>query len=538
MKYILKHKLVFFVLILFSILDSIILAILPYISGKLIDNLLAAPKMKTIYIFALVYIVITIIQLISQYLQTVSQTRLTAHASMALNCDVINHMQKLPLSFFGDKDMVYYNQRIYSDSSAVISFAVSTVVQFMSNILSTVLTLYIVAKINTKICIFFFIAILVYTIQYVFTKKILYSSTQQFKERQAEFYSILFEQMSNLRLIKVLNAFEFFKSRLDTSFLKLYKTIIKSQKVMYTFKGSQLLLTSIARVFLLIFAGIQFLNGKITIGMLSVLLSYLSTVINSATYFVELGKNYVTNLVSYNRLKELEDIEEEPNGEKNLDVIENISLTDIHYGYDNNKLVKNLNIKFDKGKIYCIYGPNGIGKSTLADLVLGLHHNYSGKVLINDQFILNELDMYKMREKLCYYASQHPLLFNDTIYNNIMVNISNIDKADIEMMADKLGLFSRKDSNLSFEYIINENGTNLSGGECQKISLIRSFLSKRDVIIYDEPTSYLDTASKKFFVDKIHELKNFNESIIIIITHDETLKQICDKFINLEEYKV
>ncbi|WP_224377500.1 ABC transporter transmembrane domain-containing protein, partial [Clostridium perfringens] len=157
-KYILKYKLSFITLIIFSILDAILLALTPYISSKLIDSLVNIPSKKVIYSFVIIYFGIAMFQLLSQYVQIVNQTRLIANASMELNKDMIKHMQKLPLEFFSDKDLAYYNQRIYSDSSAVISFSVNTVLQLITNIIATSLTLYIVVKTNSYICLLFFIA--------------------------------------------------------------------------------------------------------------------------------------------------------------------------------------------------------------------------------------------------------------------------------------------------------------------------------------------------------------------------------------------
>ncbi|EOU2094141.1 ATP-binding cassette domain-containing protein [Clostridium perfringens] len=85
--------------------------------------------------------------------------------------------------------------------------------------------------------------------------------------------------------------------------------------------------------------------------------------------------------------------------------------------------------------------------------------------------------------------------------------------------------------------IISMNGKNISGGEMQKISLIRSFIDDKDILIYDEPTSYLDINSKAYFLEYLSKIKESKKSIIIIITHDDDLKQISDELIDLETFK-
>ena len=452
---------------------------------------------------------------------------------MELNKDMIKHMQKLPLEFFSDKDLAYYNQRIYSDSSAVISFSVNTVLQLITNIIATSLTLYIVVKTNSYICLLFFIAIIIYSFQYKLTKKNLYVTNNELKEKQSEFYSILFEQLSNIKLIKIFNIFNIFDLKLKNSFERLYSTILKTQRVAFTFKSSQTILTAVVRIVLLIIGGFQFLEGNMTIGTLSVLLSYFSSVIASATSFIELGQGYITNLVSFNRLKELIIIEEEPNGNISLNEINTIKLEEITYGYKNKVLIENLNVNFEKGKIYCIHGHNGIGKTTLINVLLGLHHNYKGNVLINDSIDLKTLDKYHFREKACSYATQTALLFNDTFYTNLTLNKKSFDRNYLKKFIKDFGLINK----FKLDSIISMNGKNISGGEMQKISLIRSFIDDKDILIYDEPTSYLDINSKAYFLEYLSKIKESKKSIIIIITHDDDLKQISDELIDLETFK-
>lgn len=218
--------------------------------------------------------------------------------------------------------------------------------------------------------------------------------------------------------------------------------------------------------------------------------------------------------------------------------IDTITLQNLSYGYSGNFLIQNFNYLFEKGKIYCICGANGIGKTTFFDILVGLNQEYMGRILYNQNKDLINIDNYKMREQLCCYVSQDTLLYEDSIFNNILVNGEDISRKEIETLAEQIGLF-RKDSSdicLTLDYIIDDNKENLSGGERQKIALLRSFIIIKDLIIYDEPTSYLDSKSKKIFVEKLIEMRRENK-IIIIITHDKELCDYCDDVINLECYK-
>lgn len=193
---------------------------------------------------------------------------------------------------------------------------------------------------------------------------------------------------------------------------------------------------------------------------------------------------------------------------------------------------------FEKGKIYCICGANGVGKTTFLDILVGLNQEYIGEILYNQNKNLINIDHYKMREQLCCYVSQDILLYEDSIINNILINRSDISRREVETLAKQIGLFQESNLNtcLTLDYIINDNKENLSGGERQKIALLRSFITIKDLIIYDEPTSYLDSKAKKFFIGKLIEMKDQNR-IIIVITHDNELSKYCDDVIDLEYFK-
>ena len=189
------------------------------------------------------------------------------------------------------------------------------------------------------------------------------------------------------------------------------------------------------------------------------------------------------------------------------------------------------NYKFKVNEIYFISGKNGSGKTTLVNSILGLYSEYDGNILV-DGYSIKNINMYSFREKFVSFIDQHGLLINSSIYENISLN-QNISIKTIETYLLDFGLIKAYDE--ANEYLsknINELSSNLSGGECQKICLIREFLRNKKVMIFDEPTSYLDVYSKNVFIKYVRNLKE--NHIVIIISHDEELFQKIDgKYLNL-----
>ena len=135
------YKFIFLIYFISSLFNICLTTTLPYISGSFIDNLLSESNMGIIYRYAAIYISIALLQLILQYIIMRSQTNISTNASMKVNRDAIEHLQHVPTSFYNDKDISSLNQRIYTDSSAVINFSLETLVNFTTNFIALIYTL-------------------------------------------------------------------------------------------------------------------------------------------------------------------------------------------------------------------------------------------------------------------------------------------------------------------------------------------------------------------------------------------------------------
>lgn len=176
-------------------------------------------------------------------------------------------------------------------------------------------------------------------------------------------------------------------------------------------------------------------------------------------------------------------------------------------------------------------GKNGSGKTSLINVLLGLYlSDISGMIYING-IEYNRVDLYKTREYLLSFTSQELLFLNDTINKNILLGQKNINNDQIEYFLNGFGLtgsYFKSNNILVDEHSLNKS---LSGGELQKISLIRQLINPKQLIVMDEPTSALDKKSRDFLLNEILKLKK--DRIIIIVTHDKSFCKISDYIVNL-----
>lgn len=227
-------------------------------------------------------------------------------------------------------------------------------------------------------------------------------------------------------------------------------------------------------------------------------------------------ENILTELESSDEIKNIEDVLKISN-------FKNIEFNCVSFKYSQNDkyVLKNVNLKINKGDIIGLRGKSGSGKSTLINLTLGLLDCTEGQIVINNTDIQNCKKVWQ--DKLSY-VPQDVILFDDTLKNNIMFYQDDIVEEEIIQILKKLNLESFIDI---LETIIGEGGSSLSGGQKQRIGIARALARNPEFIIFDEATSALDNETEQEINKLIKEIsKNVT---VLIIAHKNSALEICDK---------
>lgn len=206
--------------------------------------------------------------------------------------------------------------------------------------------------------------------------------------------------------------------------------------------------------------------------------------------------------------------------------ISKIEIKDVNFSYKDVKVYrKNLNMCLEKGSIYLIKGKNGSGKSTLAGILLKIWNDFSGTILLDGKSITNfSRETLTKTIGICF---QKPPIFRDTVRNNIALN----DSIPVEKYISLLSFYKDlEEMGRTLESELIDTGS-VSGGQAQKIGIIRTVCRECSVYIFDEPTSNLDSASKKEFYDIIEHLKK--NSIVILFSHEADAEKNADFIIEL-----
>ncbi len=243
--------------------------------------------------------------------------------------------------------------------------------------------------------------------------------------------------------------------------------------------------------------------------------------------------NFSRNSVNViNRLLEIENVENEVISTDPINFKKKIQIKNISFSYlPNKKIINDLNLDLNYGEIIGIKGVSGSGKTTLVNLLLGLLKPDRGEILIDDKNL--DKNIYEW-QKLVSYAPQRTYILDDTIKKNICFeeeesNIDNEYLRQVLRLSSINNFVESLDENLNT--IIGENGSQLSGGQVQRIGFARAIYKNPKFIVLDEITSSLDAINEEIILDSIKSLSK--KMTILIISHRENTLKICDKIFEL-----
>ncbi|WML35031.1 ATP-binding cassette domain-containing protein [Clostridium sp. OS1-26] len=204
-----------------------------------------------------------------------------------------------------------------------------------------------------------------------------------------------------------------------------------------------------------------------------------------------------------------------------------LEFVNVYFSNEDNFIIKNLSFKIEAGDFISIVGPSGSGKSSLLKLCSHLHKPSSGKILYKSIDML-DYNPIEIRKNICY-CFQTPYLFGENVLENLVFPYKIRNKtADMNRVKYLLNIF-----NMSTDYL-EKDITNLSGGEKQRISLIRSLIFKPEALLLDEVTSALDVDNTKIVENIINNLNKEGVTILWITHNPEQSRKYANKILTIE----
>lgn len=327
------------------------------------------------------------------------------------------------------------------------------------------------------------------------------------------------ETLGGLRIIKAFAAEDKMNRRFDHTNSAYRNDLMRVQIRQQAAHPMSEFLGTLMIVIVLWFGGIMVMRSHQISGPVFIYyLTILYSIINPLKEFSRAGYNIPKGLASMERIDKILnaeiDIKEAEQPIQIADFEHQIELRHVSFKYEQQWVLKDINLIIPKGKTVALVGQSGSGKSTLLDLIPRYYDVQEGEVLI-DGINVKDLGIHDLR-KLIGNVNQEAILFNDTYYNNITFGVNSTTETEVEKAARIANAYDFiMESEHQFETNIGDRGSRLSGGQRQRISIARAILKNPPILILDEATSALDTESERLVQDALAKLMKTRTTIAV-----------------------
>lgn len=468
---------------------------------------------KTLILLLILYI----ISAIFSYISGIIITKISQNYSYKLRNKVIKKINRLPFSYFDKKTHGEVLSIITNDIDTIGQSLNSSVTDFINSIFTIIGIVVMMFSINVSMT---FITLLILPLSMVLTMITVVKSQKYFNDQQeylAKVNGNIEEMLSGYTVVKAFNAEEKMFNKFEKNNNKLKVSSQKSQFISGLMMPIMNFVSNLNYVLIAIFGSYFTIKGKITIGNIQSFISYSKTFTRPVVAIAQVLNVLQSMVAASERVFEfLENEEEIFNEGKSFKNIEgSVEFKNIKFGYNSDKIVINdFSAKIKPGQKIAIVGPTGAGKSTIVKLLMRFYEKNSGSILI-DNIDINEYDINELRESIGMVL-QDAWLFSGTIMDNL--RYGKLDATDDEVIdAAKSAYVHHFIQTLpnSYNMEINEETSNISGGQKQLLTIARAVLANPKILILDEATSSVDTRTEVLIQKAMKELMKNKTSFII-----------------------
>jgi subfamily B ATP-binding cassette protein MsbA len=412
---------------------------------------------------------------------------------------VYHHLHSLALPFFTKNPTGVLMSRIMNDVNLVQGAVTDAVTGLLKDIFTIIGLVFVIFYRDWRLALIALVVfpVAVYPIVKFGRKLRSYSTRTQMT--LADLSTMLLETISGNRIVKAFNMEEYERKRFSKMNEKLFRIMLKSLRVRAVSHPLMETLGGLGIAAIVFYGGYNVIQGTATPGTFFSFLTALMMLYEPVKRLSNVNNSIQQGLAGASRIFEILDtvpeIRNKPGALDLARIREGIEFQNVSFKYEEDWVLKNINLKIRAGEVVAFVGSSGGGKTTLANLVPRFYDVNSGRILI-DGVDIRDLTVESLRGKIAI-VTQQTILFNDTVEQNIAYG--NIGEPHEKIVAAAEAAYAHNFiRNLSEGYrtLIGEQGVKLSGGERQRVSIARALLKNAPILILDEATSSLDSESE------------------------------------------
>lgn len=514
----------------------------PYITRQVIAIMESGnfgDKMHTITALALVLLGCFAIRAVCQFFNNYFAHVASWSMVSRLRCVVYDHLQKLSMSYYHDKQTGQLMSRVVNDTSTFENLIAHAIPEIITNILTLVGVLAILLTINPFLTLLVCIPIPFIAALSIVLRRI----RRYFRQGQtkiAELNAVLQDNFSGIKEIQVFNKQEDELKRIGEKSSEHSTAIIRALFYSGILNPSVGFITSIGTVVVLIAGPLIALKSGMNISDVVAFLLYLNLFYAPISTLTRVVEDMQQALAGAERVFEVldtePDIKDSPNAVGVSRLSGQIGFKNVSFSYkDDITVLDDISFSVDAGQMVAIVGPTGVGKSTISGLIARFYDPESGMITM-DGMNIKDMTLESLRNQLSIVL-QDVFLFNGTIADNIAYGCGGASADDIKRSA-AVACIDKYIESLpdGYDTVIGERGVRLSGGQKQRISIARSILRNSPILLLDEATSSVDTETEREIQNAINQIAG--SRTLVVIAHRLSTIRKADLILVLQDGKI
>lgn len=518
--YISRYKFRFSFALAAVLLSSLIAMINPYLSGKLVDEVILNNNINLLFPILGMMVGATVIKTIIRYTYQMTFEYVSQNVIFRLRQEMYNKLQELDLDYYNKTRTGDIMARMTGDMDAVRHFVAWVMYNIFENATVFIFAIVSMFIINVKftLCMFILTPLVAYC-AYKLAKganPIFFAIREQFSKLN----SVVQENISGNRVVKAFAKEDYEKFKFEERNAEYMNSNMELANVVQKYMPMLNALSNMFTIIMIFTGGILIINNSLTMGEL-VMFNGLIWAINNPMNMVGWLINDVQRFLAASRKIRIL-IDEETKISNPVDGINSkklrgeIEFKNVNFEYDYEPILNNINFKVKPGQTVAIFGQTGAGKSTIINLIERFYDVTSGEILI-DGVNIKKYNLQTLRKNISI-SMQDVFLFSNTIEENISYGVSKVDNDKVTWaakMADANNFI--EDLSEAYDTVVGERGVGLSGGQKQRITLARSIIKDPSILILDDTTSALDIETEAMIQKNLNSI--YKDKTRFIIAH-------------------
>ena len=497
---------------------AICTAALPYLVQPVLDDIFIKKKAEMLKFLSIVVFLVFTVKALTEwghaYLMSYVGQRIVAH----LRQQLYNHLQRLPLSFFDRMPTGLLMSRVTNDVNLIQGAVSNAITGLLKDPLTLIGLLVVMFARDWQLSLIAMVVLPFAFFPVVKFGRMLRRISTKSQESMGDISVILQETISGSRIVKAFGMEEYEKERFSRENIRYFRYLMKSVMVRALSSPLMEFLGGIAIVFVILYGGYRVIQEVSTPGEFFSFLGALLLLYEPIKRLSRINNVVQEGIAAATRIYDVLDtspgIQDAPDAIELPPIQQELELRNVQFRYENEPVLKDINLKVSAGEVIAIVGVSGAGKSTLVDLIPRFYEVSEGTVLI-DGIDVRNVTMDSLRNQIGI-VTQQTILFNDTVRNNIAYG--DISQSDGEIIAaakaaNAYDFIMKMDQ--GFDSVIGEQGARLSGGERQRLCIARALLKNAPILILDEATSSLDSEAELEVQNALENLMAGRTTLVI-----------------------